>query len=75
MEWRRVLGTSWNSKRYLIFVHVVFTKMLGVHRGQEIRARITRRMELWERGLHVGLVRDADAEGAAREGKATSGGE
>ena len=37
--------------------------------------RITRLMELWERGLHAGLVGDAKAEGAAREGRAASGGE
>ena len=28
-------------------------------------ARITRHMDLWERGLHAGLVEDAEAEGAA----------
>ena len=32
-------------------------------------------MDLWERGLHTGLVGDAEAEGAAREGRATSAGE
>ena len=37
-------------------------KTLGFHRYQEIRARITRRMELWERGLHAGLVGDAKEE-------------
>ena len=31
-------------------------------------------MELWDRGLHAGLVRDAEAEGAAQEGRAASGG-
>ena len=31
-------------------------------------------MDLWERGLHAGLVRDAKAEGAAREGRASSDG-
>ena len=36
---------------------------------------ITRQMDLWERGLHAGLVGDAEVEGAAREGRATSGGE
>ena len=30
-------------------------------------------MDLWERGLHAGLVGDAEAEGAAREGRAASG--
>ena len=32
-------------------------------------------MDLWERGQHAGLVGDAKAEGAAREGRAASGGE
>ena len=30
-------------------------------------------MDLWERGFHVGLVRDAEAEGAVRECRAASG--
>ena len=32
-------------------------------------------MDLWERGLHAGLVGDSEAEGDAREGRSTSGGE
>ena len=44
--------------------------MLGVCRSREIHARINRMMHLWGRGLHTGLVVDADAEGAAREGRA-----
>ena len=48
---------------------------MGDHRSQEIQAKLTRRMDLWERGLHTGLVGDAKAEGASREGRAASGGE
>ena len=33
---------------------------------------ITRRMDLWEMGLHVGLVGDAEAEGAAMEDRDAS---
>ena len=33
-----------------------------------------KQMDLWERGLHAGLVGDAEAEGAARENRAASGG-
>ena len=44
-------------------------------RAKEIRAEVTRQMDLWERGLHTGLVGDAEAEGAVREGRAASGGE
>ena len=32
-------------------------------------------MDLWERGIQAGLVGGAEAEGAAREGRAASGGE
>ena len=32
-------------------------------------------MDLWERGLHAGLVGDAEAEGSTREGRAAIGGE
>ena len=49
--------------------------MLGVRRAREIRARITRHMDLWERGQHAGLVGDAEAEGDAREGRATFSGD
>ena len=64
-EWRVVISRSWNSERPLIFAHVVLTKTLGIHRAREIRVRITRRMDLLERGQHVGQVGDAEAEGAA----------
>ena len=74
-ERRGDLGRSWNSKRPLVFAHVVLTKILGVCREKDIQERITRRMDLWERGLHAGLVGDAKAEEAAREGRASSGGE
>ena len=74
-EWRGVLNRSWNSERPLVFSHVVLMKMLGVCRAREIRDRVTRLMELWERGLHVGLVGDAEAEGDAREGRDAYGGE
>ena len=67
-EWQGVLSRSWNSKRPLVFDHVILTKTFDVRRVREIRARITRHMDLWERGQHVGLV--GDAEGAAQEGKA-----
>ena len=74
-EWRGVISQSWNSERPLVFAHVVLTKTLGVRQAREIRARITRRMDLWEWDQHVGLVGDAEAEGAARKGRATFSGE
>ena len=48
----------------------MLTKTLGIRRAREIWPRITRRMDLLERGQHAGLVGDARAEGAAREGRA-----
>ena len=72
--WRGVLVRSWNSERLLVFAHVFHANTLDVSRAQKIRALITRHMELWERGLHAGLVVDSKAEEAAREGRATSGG-
>ena len=48
--------------------------MLGVCREKDIQDSITRRMDLWERGLHVGLVGDAEAEGASMEDRDASGG-
>ena len=47
----------------------------GVHRAKEIWQRITRKMDLWERDIHTGMVRDAEAEGSAKEGRYTRGGE
>ena len=74
-EWRGVLNRSWNSERPLAFAHVMLTKTLGVRWAQEIRARITSRMDLWERCQHAGLVINTKAEGAAREGRSAFSGE
>ena len=65
-ECRWVLSRSWNTDIPLVFSHVVLTKTLGVRRAKDIRARITRRMYLWKKGLHAGLVGDAEAEGDMR---------
>ena len=68
-EWRGVLGRKWNSERPLVFAHVVLTKTLDACKAREIRARIDRRLDLWERGSHAGLVGDALTEGRAQEGR------
>ena len=47
-EWRGVISQSWNSMRLLVFAHVVLIKTFGIRRAREIRAGITRRMDLWE---------------------------
>ena len=60
-EWREVLGRTWNSERPLDFAHVILMKTLGIRRAGEIRSRITRCMDLWERGHHTGLAGDTEA--------------
>ena len=55
-EWRGVLDQKWNSKIPLVFSHVFLTNTLGAHKAKEIQARINRRLDLWERGIHAGLV-------------------
>ena len=72
-EWKEVLDHSWDFNRPLFFTHVVLTKTLSVLRAREIRVQITRRMDLWERGLHAGLVGDDEAEGDTREGRERGG--
>ena len=74
-EWQGVLNISCTSNRPLIFTHVILTKKLGVCRSREIRARVKSRMELWERGLHAGLVGDREEEVVSREDRASKGGE
>ena len=75
IEWREVIRRTWNSERTFVFAHVVLMKTLGVRIIKEIQERITRRMYLWERGVHADLVGYVEAEGAAREGRAASAGE
>ena len=75
VEWQGIIDRSWNSKNPLVFAHVVLTMTLGARRAREIRARITRHMDIWERGLHAVLMAVVEEEGAAREGRAASGGE
>ena len=53
---------------------MVLTKTLSVSRAKDIWARIIRRVYLCDRGLHAGLVGDAEEEGLAREVRAASGG-
>ena len=69
-ECREVISRRWNSERHLVLAKVVTKKTLGVCRAWEIWSRITRGIDLWERGQHAGLVREAEAEGAAYKGRA-----
>ena len=71
-EWQGVLNRCKNSEIPLIFSPVVLTNTLGIQRARDIRTWLSRRMKLWERGLHVGLVGDAYADGGDREDRDSS---
>ena len=58
-----MLNRKWNFKRPLVFAHVVLTETLGTCKAREIQVRIDRQLDLWERGIHSGLVGGALAEG------------
>ena len=55
-EWQSVIIRSWNSRRPLVFVHVILTKTLIICKARGIQVRFNRRMVLWYRGLHTGLL-------------------
>ena len=63
LDWR------WNSESLLGFTHVVLTRTLSTQKARDIGARIDLRLDLWERGIHSGLVGEALAEGRTREGQ------
>ena len=58
-----MLNGKGNFERPLVFDHKVFTKTLGACKASEIQASIDRSLELWERGIHAGLVGDVLVEG------------
>ena len=62
-----MLDWKWSSKRILIFANVVLTRTLGARKAREIWTRINRQLDLRERGIHSGLVRDVLADKRARE--------
>ena len=47
VEWQEVLDRNWNSEIPLVFAHDLLTDLLGVQRDRYMRARISRRMDLW----------------------------
>ena len=66
-ELRGFINRSWNYKRTLLFANVVLTNTLGIYQARDIRATLTQRIDLWERGLHAGLVRNVEMEWLTRE--------
>ena len=63
-----MLDWKWNSLIPLVFACVVLTKTLGAPKARETQASINRRLDLWDRGIHAGLVEDALEKGRARVG-------
>ena len=56
----------WNFERPLVFAHIFLKNTLSIRRFREIISKITSRMDLWNRGLQVGLAGEAEAESDAR---------
>ena len=69
VEWRGVFNRKWNSKQPLVFYHMFLTRTLCAIKAREIRSRIDRKLELWERGIDTGLVGGALSEVRPREGR------
>ena len=70
-EWQGVIDWKWNSKRPLVFSHVVLTRALRAHKAKGIRASIDRQLDLWERGIPAVLTGDVLAEGRDRKFQVT----
>ena len=64
-----MLDRKYNYKRPLVFAHVALTSNLSARKARDTKARIDRHLDLWERGIHTGLLGDALSEGKAREGR------
>ena len=64
-----MLDWNYNSDKTFIFTLVILTKTLGACKSIKIRARIDRRLDLWGRGIHAGLVGYALVEGRSRYGR------
>ena len=47
---------------------MVLTKTLVTRKAREIQARINRQLDLWKRGIHIGLVEYVLMEGRSQEG-------
>ena len=61
-EFRGARDRQWNSERPLVFASVILQKTPGVRRAKDIRSRLTKRMDLWDKGCHIALVDDTELE-------------
>ena len=67
VEWLGVTNCKCNYEIPLLFAHVVLTRTLSIRKAREILARINRRLDLWEIGIHARLVGDVFTEVRSRE--------
>jgi hypothetical protein len=70
-EFKGVRQREWNSERPLIFPMVILQKTEGTTRAQDIRKRLTQRMDLWDKGKYAALVDDTEDELLSRVGSGT----
>ena len=67
-EWRGILDWTWNYKIPVVFDNIILTKILSVCQVIDIQYMLSQIMDLWERGIHAGLMGDMGTEGVAHEG-------
>ena len=72
-ELKGVRETRWNSDRPMVFIGEVLVNTSGILKAKAVRARTTRRLDLWEQGMFMGMVEDTEVEGRLRSGKAPAG--
>jgi hypothetical protein len=57
-EMRGIKSRKWNSERFIVFQLVILQKSREVKRSRDIRRRITKRLDAWEKGQTTMLVED-----------------
>ena len=59
---------KWNSERFLVYSAVILQTTPGTMRAQDIRKRLTQRMDLWDQGRYDTLVDATESELLRRAG-------
>ena len=61
-EFRGVRDRKWNSERPLVYAKAILQTTPGVKRAKDIRARLEKRMDLWDEHKFRTLVNDVEEE-------------
>eukprot|EP00957_Ditylum_brightwellii_P023109 1743243-Ditylum_brightwellii.AAC.1 len=69
VEFAGVRDQHWNSEQVIVFIAVVLQTTPDTRWSRDIRAQISRCMDLWEEGLHARLVDDMVASAMELEGR------